>query len=125
MGLILLCLIGCNIFQGPANNAASLENVAERLGLNEDWDSVRHYIYCELFVPGRSIDEILPVINKLDSAVVEEDEILSTYRISFEDRYVQSAIGSVFVIVDEQKIVTEVSRNVGDDYISVECPIIE
>jgi hypothetical protein len=108
-----------------ARYAAALELTARQLGVQKDWEAVRHDIYCELFVPGRSIDEILPLIENQDSAVVSEDTILSTYRISFEDPYLQRSVGSIFVIVDEQRMVTEVSRNIGDDYVAVECPIIE
>jgi protein tyrosine/serine phosphatase len=95
------------------------------LGVEEDWQAVTHYLYCELIVPGRPIEEIKSEISKLDSSVFWEDLEDPSITIAFEDRYLQIAEGSIYILLNEDNEVRAVSRNVRDDFVAIDCPVLK
>ena len=125
--MIVLCAVAAvaafNLLK--ARNAASLEETASQLGVEEDWQAVTHYLYCELIVPGRPIEEIKSEIRKLDSYVIREDLEDPSISIAFEDRYLQLAEGSIYILLNEDDEVRAVSRNVRDDFVAIDCPVVK
>jgi len=107
--VLVICAIGIGIgrlweawngFQRAEQK--TLQGVAQRLGVEADWETVNRHVYCEMLRPGMTQPVIEEQLAKIGPYSWKRDEVL-TYLvyIYFEDNLINIYLGNMQLIFDE------------------------
>ena len=124
---VIGCLILFAIFFRRANTYKSASNqvlarIANQLGVDEKWETVRQDIYCNVIVDGLTLGEIEDRLATLTLIDVSQNDIEGyEYFIYFTEPYVN--LDDLFLLFNEDSLLDEKWLSVGfGDIAEIDCP---
>lgn len=78
---------------------AARENVARRLGVKPDWDTIKHQTYCVFLAPGATRREAEQRLHMIDGFFARAGSRIASY--TFYDGYVARHLSTIYVAFDD------------------------